>query len=115
MEQEISKIDLPNIKIIVTGNGRVGKGIMEIMRRSRIKEVSVDEFLYQEYNEAVFVHLNTMDYNERIDGSLSKKHQYYSNPELYRSSFVKFAIRADIFIAGHYHASGSPYFFSNAL
>jgi len=112
MESELNNLRLNNERIIVTGNGRVGKGIMEIMRRSRIKEVSVDEFLYQEYNEAVFVHLNTMDYNERIDGSLSNKHQFYTNPELYRSSFVKFAIRADIFIAGHYHASGSPYLFS---
>ena len=112
MEGELKNLTLNNERIVVTGNGRVGKGIMEIMKKSGIKEVSVDEFLEKEYHEAVFVHLNTMDYNEKIDGSLSIKHEFYSNPELYQSSFVRFARRADIFIAGHYHASGSPYLFT---
>ena len=31
MERELSKIDLPNIKIILTGKGRVGGGALEII------------------------------------------------------------------------------------
>jgi alanine dehydrogenase len=53
-----------------------------------------------------------MDYNERIDGLPSDKYDFYSNPQLYKSSFKKFTRRADIFIAGHYYASGSPYLFT---
>ncbi len=114
MEEELRYITLNNEKIIITGNGRVGKGILEIMNKLGIKKVSVDEFLNQKFDEAIFVHLDTMDYNARIDGSLSDKDEFYSYPELYKSLFVKFAKRADIFIAGHYYGSGAPYLITRA-
>ena len=112
MEGEIGKINLKNEKIIVTGNGRVGNGIMEIMQKANIREVSKEDFVNKNFDEAVFVHLNTMDYNVRIDGSESIKSEFYNNPELYKSSFMDYAKYADIFIAGHYYGSGSPYLFT---
>ena len=112
MESELSKIKLSNEKIIVTGNGRVGNGIMEIMKKSNIREVSRLEFIQDTFNEAVFVRLNTMDYNVRKDGSITVKQEFYSNPELFKSSFMDYAIHADIFIAGHYYSSGSPFLFT---
>jgi len=112
MESEMSKIKLSNEKIIVTGNGRVGNGVMEIMEKSNIREVSKSDFLTKTFNEAVFVHLNTMDYNVKKDGSSAVKQEFYSNPELFKSSFMDYAIHADIFIAGHYYSSGSPYLFT---
>jgi len=112
MESEMSKIKLSNEKIIVTGNGRVGNGVMEIMEKSNIREVSKSDFLTKTFNEAVFVHLNFMDYNVKKDGSSAVKQEFYSNPELFKSSFMDYAIHADIFIAGHYYSSGSPYLFT---
>jgi alanine dehydrogenase len=112
MEGEMSKIKLTNEKIIVTGSGRVGAGILEIMKKANIREVSTLEFLNDTFNEAVFVHLNTMDYNVRKDGAISDKQDFYQHPELYCSSFMKYAKKADIFIAGHYYSSGSPYLFT---
>ena len=112
MEQEMAKIKLDCERIIITGNGRVGNGILEVMKKSGIKEVSKFEFLNQSFNESIFVHLNTMDYNIKIDGSNSSKSEFYSQPELYKSSFMNYAKKADIFIAGHYYSSGSPYLFT---
>ena len=112
MESEMSKIKLRNEKIIVTGNGRVGNGIMEIMEKSNVREVSKLEFIQDTFNEAVFVHLNTMDYNVKKDGSITVKQEFYSNPELFKSTFMDYAIHADIFIAGHYYSSGSPFLFT---
>lgn len=112
MEDELGSLILNNQKIVVTGKGRVGGGIMEVMKCAGIKEVSVDDFLYQTYEEPVFVRLDVMDYNEKIDGSSASKSGFYNKPELYQSSFLRFARIADIFIAGHYYASGSPYLFT---
>jgi len=112
MEGEIEKINLKYEQIIVTGNGRVGNGIIEIMKKANIREVSKEDFVSKTFEEAVFVHLNTMDYNVRIDGSESVKSEFYNNPELYKSSFMDYAKYADIFIAGHYYGSGSPYLFT---
>lgn len=112
MEQEMEKIDLPNIKIIVTGNGRVGKGALEIIHALKLKEVSKEDFITKTFDEPVFVHLNTMDYNARKDGKPSSKADFYASPKEYESTFMQYAEHAELFIAGHFYASDSPYLFT---
>ena len=68
LEEELKKIDLPNVKIIVSGNGRVGQGALEIIHTLGIREVSKEEFTTQSFDEAVYVHLDFYDYNVRIAG-----------------------------------------------
>ena len=112
MEIELRKIQLEPIKIILTGSGRVGNGILELINIIGIKQVSPDEFLNKSFDQPVFVHLNTLDYNKRIDGSASSKSDFYTNPSSYQSDFLKFAKTAEMFIAGHYYAAGSPFLFT---
>ena len=112
MELELKKINLPKTKIIITGAGRVGNGILELINIIGIKEVSKDDFLNQNFDEPVYVHLNTMDYNTRIDGKKASKSDFYNNPKAYKSNFMRFAKQAEFFIAGHYHAANSPFLFT---
>ena len=112
LEIELRKIQLEPIKIILTGSGRVGNGILELINIIGIKQVSPDEFLNKSFDQPVFVHLNTLDYNKRIDGSASSKSDFYTNPGSYQSDFLKFAKTAEMFIAGHYYAAGSPFLFT---
>ena len=112
MEIELRKIQLEPIKIILTGSGRVGHGILELINIIGIKQVSPDEFLNNSFDEPVFVHLNTLDYNKRTDGSASSKSDFYTNPGSYQSDFLKFAKTAEMFVAGHYYAAGSPFLFT---
>lgn len=112
MEIELRKIQLEPIKIILTGSGRVGNGILELINIIGIRQVSPNEFLNKSFDEPVFVHLNTLDYNKRTDGSASSKSDFYTNPGSYQSDFLKFAKTAEMFIAGHYYAAGSPFLFT---
>lgn len=112
MESELKKINLPKMKIIVTGNGRVGNGILELINIIGLKEISKDDFLNKDFDEAVFVHLNTMDYNIRLDGKDGSKSDFYTNPKEYKSDFMKFAKQSEFFIAGHYYAADSPFLFT---
>ena len=112
MEIELGKIQLEPIKIILTGSGRVGNGILELINIIGIRQVSPNEFLNKSFDEPVFVHLNTLDYNKRIDGSASSKSDFYTNPGSYQSDFLKFAKTAEMFVAGHYYAAGSPFLFT---
>ncbi len=112
MFDQLNNIILDKERFIVTGNGRVGKGILEVMQKARIRQVLLDEYIYEKFNEPVFLHLDTMDYNERIDGLVSNKQEFYTHPELYKSTFTKYTKKSDIFIAGHYYATGSPYLFT---
>jgi len=112
LEAELSKIELVNEKIVITGKGRVGNGVLEIVRKLNIRQVSKLDFINNYFNEPVFVHLDSMDYNVRVDGLSLGKKDFYANPELYSSSFMQYAEKADIFIAGHFYSSGSPYLFT---
>ena len=109
IERELQKLNLSNKKIILTGNGRVGQGALETLRKAKIREASKEEFVNETFEETVFVHLNTMDYNARIDGTGFNKFEFYNQPEFYISCFMDYAKHADIFIAGHYYSEGSPY------
>ena len=112
MELELKKIILPKMKIIVTGAGRVGNGVIELINLIGIKQVSKDDFLNKNFDQSVFVHLNTIDYNRRIDGKKGSESDFFSNPKSYKSDFMKFAKQAEFFIAGHYHAADSPFLFT---
>src|ERR1043166_1968764 len=50
-------LKLPNIKIVVTGSGRVAHGIIEIMNLMGIYEVEPDEYLAREFSYPVFTQL----------------------------------------------------------
>lgn len=111
LESELKKIKLDNIKIVVTGTGRVGKGVNELLKIIGVKQVSIDDFLHQSFNESVFVQLGSMDYYSRVDANSSSKAEFYSHPNLYQSDFNKFAEVADVLISGHYHTAGAPCLF----
>ena len=112
VHNELNKIKLSEEKIILTGKGRVANGALEILRKANITEVSKEEFVTKTFKESVFCRLDTMDYNERIDGTLYDKYDFYNNPEKYKSSFMNYTKHADIFIAGHFYGVDSPYLFT---
>lgn len=100
---------LPNIKIVLTGHGKVGMGAREILDGMKIKQVDIDGFLTKNYSEPVYVQIDVLDYNRRIDGTKTTENRdFYQHPELYTSDFERFSKVADIFMAGHFHGNGSP-------
>lgn len=110
VEEELKKVVLPeHTKIVLTGFGRVGHGAREIIESIGIKEVSPEEFLEKQFNEPVFSHLDVEDYFERKDGKEFSKQEFYSQPELYRSCFKKFAEQADMYIPCHYWNSKADF------
>ena len=112
LNAQLNQITLPNLKIILTGTGRVGQGAKEILDHLNIKKVSVDQFLNQNFSEAVYVQLDVFDYCERVDGTHLGKSDFFQHPEAYRSTFERFTAVADLFIAGHFYGKGAPAFFS---
>ena len=99
---------LPNIKIVLTGHGKVGMGAKEILDGIKIKQVSVDDFLNKKYTEPVYTQIDVLDYNKRKDGQVLDNNDFYKNPQDYVSDFERFTKVADMYIAGHFHGNGSP-------
>jgi alanine dehydrogenase len=108
LNSELLKITIPNIKIVLTGKGRVGSGAKEILDFLKIKEVSVSDYLNNSFNEAVYVQIDVLNYNQRKDDRSLDRFDFYNNPSKYKSSFNKFSKVSDMFIAGHYYDKNAP-------
>ena len=112
MDNELNNIKLTNEKILVTGKGRVGSGILETIKKLNIKEVNIYDYLNSQFDYPVFLNIDVMDYNERIDGRKANFNDFVNNPSNYKSSFMKYVKKTDIFIAGHYYGTGAPFLFT---
>lgn len=111
LDQELIKVQLPPIKIVVTGTGRVGKGVVEILEQVGIRQVGDKELLLQYFEEPVFTILSTEDYYRRkTDGGYDRE-EFYSTPESYESHFLKFAEVSDILMAASYWDPRAPKLF----
>lgn len=106
------KLELPNIKIVLTGSGRVGKGAAEVLDSMEIRKVKPKEFLEENFNEPVYTQLICNDYAARIDGKAFVKKDFYANPKLYKSIFEDYTKVADIMINGIYWDNDAPQFFT---
>ncbi len=110
--EELNSIDLPNIKVLVTGNGKVSRGIKEMLDGMDMKEVIVDAYLNETFQEPVYCLIDVLDYNKRKDGRVIDVFDFYNHPEMYESDFMRFAKVTDYYIAGHFFGDGSPFLFT---
>jgi len=110
MYEQLKNIKLKAIKILVTGGGRVAMGAMQTIRTLSLKEVNPDEFLNENHQEPIVCRIDPEHYVERIDGSKFNLQHFFDNPEMYRSTFKRFAKVTDLFIACHYWDPKSPKF-----
>lgn len=99
---------LPNVKIVLTGHGKVGLGAKEMLDAMKIKEVSITDYLTKIYDKPVYTHLDVEDYNQRIDGSPFDRKEFYTTPQQYTSNFERFTQVSDLFMAGHFYGNGAP-------
>ena len=110
--QTLKQIKIPNIKILLSGKGRVGSGTKEVLDFLKIKQVSPNDFVDKEFDQAVYTNIDVLDYNysNSIENSISN---FYNFPEKFESTFSKFSSVADIYFAGHYHNPKAPKLITN--
>jgi alanine dehydrogenase len=108
----LNAIQLPNLKILLTGNGKVAYGAKEMLDAMHIKKVSLVEYLSQTFNEPVYCLVDVLDYNKHKEGIHTTNKHFYNHPEAYVSDFMRFAKVTDFFIAGHFYGNRAPYLFT---
>ncbi|MDO1513730.1 NAD(P)-dependent oxidoreductase [Maribacter confluentis] len=109
---ELKKIQLPNIKVLLTGRGRVGNGAREMLDGMGMRRVNVTEYLENDFNEPVYCQIDAGEYNKRKDGVRGNKANFFAHPEDYKSNFFRFAKVTDFYVAGHFYGQGAPYLFT---
>lgn len=111
LAQELKKVQLPPIKIALTGSGRVGKGALEILTLLGIRQIDNHDFLHLYYEEPVFTLLSSEAINRRKSDGGFDREEFYAFPERYESHFLKYAEQAELLIAAAYWNPGAPRLF----
>ncbi len=104
--------NLPPIKIVLTGKGRVASGAKQVLDDMQIKQVTPDEYLTKEFVYPVYTQLDCLDYVLKKDGTSFEKKEYYQFPERFDMAFMKYLKISDIMINGIFWNDKSPAFFS---
>lgn len=112
VKSELDKITVPNIKILLTGTGKVAHGAKEILDHLGIKHISDALYLTSIFNEPVYCMADVMEYTKRKDGKVGEKFAFYKDPSDYESNFMPYAKETDYFIAGHFYGNNAPYLFT---
>ncbi len=112
LHAQLAKIELPAIKILLTGTGKVAVGAQEILDTMGIKKVSVTDYLNKNFKEPVYCKIGVPDYTRRRDGKKANLKEFIADPTGYESNFMRFAKVTQYFIAGHFYGEGAPYLFT---
>ncbi len=104
-------LKIPNIKIAVTGSGRVAHGILEVMNLMGITEVGPDEYLEKKFSYPVYVQLKGADLYTHRESKTYKREHFHEHPEEYRSRFLPYTHCTDILMNGIYWEKTMPRLF----
>ena len=106
-------LKLPNIKIAVTGSGRVAHGILEVMNLMEVIEVEKEEYLSRNFSYPVYVQLKGSDlYAHKTTGGYNRDH-FHAHAEEYRCLFDQYLPHTDILMNGIYWDQDVPRLFSS--
>uniref|UniRef100_UPI002587FBF0 NAD(P)-dependent oxidoreductase n=1 Tax=Hydrotalea sp. TaxID=2881279 RepID=UPI002587FBF0 len=104
-------LKLPNIKIAVTGSGRVAHGIIEVMNLLGVTEVEPDEYLEKKFTYPVYVQLKGADlFTHKYLKTYQREH-FHTNAKDYRSRFLPYAHCTDILMNGIFWTEEMPRLF----
>ena len=104
-------VKLPNIKIAVTGSGRVAHGVLEVMNLMGVTEVESDEYLERNFSYPVYVQLKGADLYTHSQLKTYKREHFHNNPQEYRSRFLPYTHCTDVLMNGVYWDTDVPRLF----
>ena len=111
LKENISKRDFAKARIIITGDGRVAKGAIEIIKSTNIKQISTIEYLKNNNFNGVFCNLETHDYVANKSGKEFDLQHFIKYPEKYFSVIEKYMLKTKMLISAHYWDPKSPKLF----
>jgi saccharopine dehydrogenase (NAD+, L-lysine forming) len=104
-------IRLPNIKVVITGSGRVAHGLLEVMNLLGIIDIEPEEFLSRNFSYPVFTQLKGPDLYSHKQHSKYNREDFHQNPEHYQCLFHTYAEHSDILLNGIYWDPRMPRLF----
>ncbi len=104
-------LNIPPIKIAVTGGGRVANGVIEIMNLMGIIEVEPEDYLQKKYTYPVYTQLKGADLYTHKELNTYKRDHFHQNPTEYKSLFAPYIACTDILMNGVFWDNDMPRLF----
>ena len=113
MFDQLKGIDWPaDLRILLTGKGRVASGALETLVASGIPQISPEEIAG--YEGCFWSQLDVEHYYKTNDGRPFDRKELFADPSGYESDFMRYVPFAKLYIAGHYYDSRAPFIFTRA-
>ncbi|MBX3240663.1 MAG: alanine dehydrogenase [Chitinophagaceae bacterium] len=104
-------LKIPNVKIAVTGSGRVAHGILEVMTLVGVHEVEPEDYMIRRFSYPVYTQLKGPDlYKSKLTGKYNRT-DFHENPQHYESVFRPYTTQSDILMNGIYWEPSMPRLF----
>ncbi len=104
-------LQLPNLKIAVTGSGRVAHGVLEVMNLMDIQQVEAEEYLQKPFQYPVYVHLKGAELYTHKDKRTYSRDDFHAHPQAYECLFDGYCAHTDVLINGIYWDASMPRLF----
>jgi len=108
LHSEIGKVELGELRILVTGGGRVAGGAMEVLHAAGVEEVSPEQYLNGEFQGAVFTRLDPWHYTKRKGGLDFNFEHFVTHPEVYENNMHPYALKTDMLVTCHFWDPRAP-------
>lgn len=109
LARRLADIALPgDLRIVITGGGRVGTGAMEVLDGRSITRVEPHDFLRKDLSHPVYTVLGSADLYGRVDGKPFDKAAFHADPFGHYSLFHPYACRAQLYMACHFWDPRGP-------
>ena len=109
--EEYDDLPLPNVKIALTGSGKVASGVMDLLTRLDVTNVEPEDFVSHSFDYPVFTQLKGADLYVRKDNGLFHRDDFHANPEQYRCLFSNYISQSDLLMNGIYWDARIPRLF----
>ncbi|WP_020570761.1 NAD(P)-dependent oxidoreductase [Neolewinella persica] len=106
-----AKLDLPPLRIVLTGTGRVGQGAAQVLHDMGFDRLGPKDYL-SGMGKSVFTQLHVKNYARHAEGKPFDKDHFYAHGEEYESAFAPYMKSSDIFINGIFWDGKAPAFFT---
>ena len=110
--KNLSEVRFPNFKLLITGDGRVNRGVQEVLEFTNIKKISPKEFVENNYQNPVYCNLDTKDYVIHKTSKPFELQHFIEFPKEYEATTFEYLKEADLYISAHYWEPSSPKIFT---
>lgn len=109
----LKSIELPKVKLMVTGAGRVSQGAQHVLENIGAQRMTEEEYLATDKVDKMSYCVADVDrLVKRKDGGAFAWNDFTHNAKAYESDFMRFAKKTDVLICAHFWGPDAPVYLS---